>query len=118
MRIRDWSSDVCSSDLGNTPVYNTKCATAFAFPADPPANRKAKIREEAEALDALRKRVMAVHADLTRTKLYNVVDALRDGRALPRLYLDVHERGRVTLIGQHHDTYRTSVGATYPPVVR
>src|SRR3546814_14032857 len=59
MRIRDWSSDVCSSDLGNTPVYNTKCATAFAFPADPPDNRKAKIREEAEALDALQKRVMA-----------------------------------------------------------
>ncbi|WP_375383541.1 class I SAM-dependent DNA methyltransferase, partial [uncultured Sphingomonas sp.] len=55
--------------VGNTPVYNTKCATAFAFPADAPDDRKAKIREEAEALDALRKRVMAEHADLTLTKL-------------------------------------------------
>src|SRR3546814_12059503 len=25
--------------VGNTPVYNTKCATAFAFPADPPIGR-------------------------------------------------------------------------------
>src|SRR3546814_5721766 len=144
MRISDWSSDVCSSDLissktlpdqklrcivsddpyvlgvlssrihalfssrlggrhgvGNTPVYNTKCATAFAFPADPPGNRKAKIREEAEALDALRTRVMAVHADLTITKLYHVLEALPDGRALTRQERDVHDRGLVK-IGRAH----------------
>src|SRR3546814_13661447 len=101
MRIRDWSSDVCSSDLGNTPVYNTKCATAFAFTADPPDNRKAKIREEAEALDAIRKRVMAVHADLTLAKLYNVLDSLREARALTQPERDVHARGPVPLMRQH-----------------
>src|SRR3546814_20487285 len=124
MRISDWSSDVCSSDLktlpdqklrcivsddpyvlgvlssrihalfssrlggrhgvGNTPVSNTKCATALAFPADPPDNRNAKIPEETEALAALRKRVMAVHADLQLPTLYNLHKPLRQERPLTR----------------------------------
>src|SRR3546814_10930878 len=32
--------------VGNTPVYHTKCAKAFAVTADPPDNRTATIREE------------------------------------------------------------------------
>src|SRR3546814_6216582 len=44
--------------VGITPVYNSRCATAFAFTADPPAHRKANIREEAEATDELPTRVL------------------------------------------------------------
>ena len=43
---------------------------------------KDRLRVEAEALDALRKRVLAEHDDLTLTKLYNVLGALKENRAL------------------------------------
>src|SRR3546814_20694639 len=125
MRISDWSSDVCSSDLlgvlssrihalfssrlggrhgvGNTPVYNTKCATAFAFPTDPPDKRKPQIREEAEALAALRKRLLAVHADLTPTTLSNVLEAFREGRALTRQESKLSYSGHAPLLRNQPD---------------
>lgn len=99
--------------VGNTPVYNTKCATTFPLPADVPEPLKAKIRAEAEALDALRKRVLESHEDLTLTKLYNVVEALREGRALTDAERDMHDRGLVTLIRQHHDAIDALVAEAY-----
>ena len=99
--------------VGNTPVYNTKCATAFAFPADVPGPLHDRICAEAEALDALRKRVLAEHADLTLTKLYNVLEALREGRALTPQERDIHDRGLVTLIRQHHDAIDDGVADAY-----
>src|SRR3546814_17262532 len=86
MRISDWSSDVCSSDL---------------------------IRDQAEALDALRKRVLESHQDLTLTRLYNVLEALKDGRPLTEAERDIHDRGLVTLICQHHDTIAALVAEAY-----
>src|SRR3546814_15723851 len=56
---------------------------------------------------------MAVHADLTLTKLYNVLEALREGRALTRQERDVHDRGLVTLIRQHHDAIDEGVADAY-----
>src|SRR3546814_1080989 len=56
---------------------------------------------------------MAVHADLTPTKLYNVLEALREGRALTRQERDVHDRGLVTLIRQHHDAIDEGVANAY-----
>ncbi|MDM7929829.1 class I SAM-dependent DNA methyltransferase [Blastomonas fulva] len=99
--------------IGNTPVYNTKCATAFPFPADVPEPLKDRIRAEAEALDALRKRVLASHDDLTLTKLYNVLEGLRAGRALSEQERDMHDRGLVTLIRQHHDAIDALVAEAY-----
>jgi hypothetical protein len=59
--------------LEDRPRYNkTQCFDPFPFPADVPDALKARIRAEAEALDALRKKVLAEHEDLTLTKLYNV----------------------------------------------
>ncbi|MGN6309698.1 MAG: class I SAM-dependent DNA methyltransferase [Xanthobacteraceae bacterium] len=63
--------------VGNDPVYvKTKVFDPFPFPA---ANniQKHTIRVIAEELDALRKRVLAEHAHLTMTKLYNVLAKLR-----------------------------------------
>ncbi len=99
--------------VGNTPVYNTKCATAFAFPADVPRFLHDRICMEAEALDALRKRVLAQHSDLTLTKLYNVLAALRESRTLTPQERDIHDRGLITLIRQHHDAIDEGVADAY-----
>ncbi len=104
--------------VGNDSVYNnTTCFEPFPFPADVPEPLKDKIRAEAEALDALRKRVLAQHEDLTLTKLYNVLEALRadggKGRALTDAERDMHDRGLVTLIRQHHDAIDALVAQAY-----
>jgi hypothetical protein len=88
--------------MGDDPVYvKTKCFDPF--PADVPKPLKNRIRAEAEALDALRKRVLAAHDDLTLTGLYNVLELLRKGTPLSDRNRDVHDRGLVTIIRQHHD---------------
>jgi len=77
------------------------------------AGSKDRIRAEAEELDALRKRMLAAHEDLTLTKLYNVLEALREGRALTEVERDMHDRGLVTLIRQHHDAIDALVAEAY-----
>lgn len=100
--------------VGDDPTYNhSQCFDPFPFPADVPEPLKDKIRAEAEALDALRKQVLAAHDDLTLTKLYNVLEALRDGRVLTDVERDMHDRGLVTLIRQHHDAIDALVSEAY-----
>ncbi|MGH8677088.1 MAG: DNA methyltransferase, partial [Burkholderiales bacterium] len=100
--------------VGNDSNYNhSDCFGKFPFPADVAEPLKVKIRAEAEALDALRKRVLVEHGDLTLTKLYNVLEALREGRALSDAERDIHDRGLVTLIRQHHDTIDALVADAY-----
>jgi len=100
--------------VGDDPRYSkSRCFDPFPFPADVPEPLKARIRVEAEPLDALRKRVLAEHADLTLTKLYNVLEALREGRALTPQERDIHDRGLVTLIRQHHDAIDEGVADAY-----
>jgi hypothetical protein len=100
--------------MGDDPVYvKSRCFDPFPFPADVPEPLKAHIRTEAEALDALRKQVLAAHDDLTLTGLYNVLEALKAGRALTDKDRDIHDRGLVTLIRQHHDAIDTAVAEAY-----
>jgi hypothetical protein len=100
--------------IGNHPRYNkSRCFDAFPFPADVPAPHKDRIRTAAEALDALRKRVLAEHEDLTLTLLYNVLEALRAERSLTDAERDIHERGLVTIIRQHHDAIDAYVAEAY-----
>lgn len=104
--------------VGDDPRYNnTRCFDPFPFPADVPEPLKDRIRAEAEALDALRKRVLAAHGDLTLTRLYNVLEALRanggNGRALTPAERDIHDRGLVTLIRRHHDAIDGFVADAY-----
>lgn len=85
--------------LEDRPRYSkTQCFDPFPFPTDVPQPLKEKIRAEAEALDALRKRVLAEHDDLTLTKLYNVLEALKEGSALTEGERAIHDKGLVTLI--------------------
>ena len=100
--------------VGDDPRYNkSSCFEAFPFPVNLPEPLKARIRAEAEALDALRKRVLAEHPDLTLTKLYNVLEALRAGRPLTALERDIHDRGLVTLIREHHEAIDDGVADAY-----
>ena len=104
--------------VGDDPNYNnSECFDPFPFPADVPEPLQQRIRAEAEALDALRKRVLAQHADLTLTKLYNVLEALRAndgrGRALTDVERDIHDRGLVTILRQHHDAIDELVADAY-----
>jgi hypothetical protein len=100
--------------VGNDSTYNhTDCFGKFPFPADVPEPLKDRIRAEAEALDALRKRVLAAHDDLTLTGLYNVLELLRAGTPLSDKDRDVHDRGLVTIIRQHHDALDALVAQAY-----
>ena len=49
----------------------------------------------AEQLDAHRKRQQAAHAGLTLTGMYNVLEALREGRALTAKEKTLHQQGLV-----------------------
>ena len=95
--------------MGNDPTYNhSDCFGKFPFPADVPEPLKDKIRTEAKALDALRKRVLAEHEDLTLTKLYNILEALREGRVLTEAErlthkASRHEEARCEMIGFYFD---------------
>jgi hypothetical protein len=100
--------------LEDRPRYqNGPCFDPFPFPADVSEALRARIRAKAEALDAVRKRVLAEHTDLTLTKLYNVLEALDEGRALTAAERDIHDRGLVTLIRQHHDVIDEGVADAY-----
>lgn len=100
--------------VGNDSNYNhAVCFNQFPFPIDVSETVKQRIRAEADALDALRKKVLAKHSDLTLTGLYNVLEALKDGRTLSDKERDVHDRGLVTLIRQHHDVIDAAVADAY-----
>ena len=109
-------SNVAGSRLGvgDDPTYNhSDCFDPFPFPGEALEIVKERVRAEAEALDTLRKRVLAEHADLTLTKLYNVLEALREGRSLSQQERDIHDRGLVTLIRQHHEAIDEGVADAY-----
>ncbi len=91
--------------IGNDPRYNkTRCFEPFPFPdlADQPA-LAAQIAALAEELDAHRKRQQAAHQTLTLTEMYNVLDALRRGRALTPKESITHEHGLVGVLAELHD---------------
>ncbi len=99
--------------VGNDPVYYpTACFDPFPFP-DATEAQKAPIRELAEELDALRKRVLAEHEDLTLTGLYNVRQALIEGRALAAKEKVIHDKGCVGVIKHLHDEIDAAVADAY-----
>ncbi|PHR20312.1 MAG: SAM-dependent methyltransferase [Sphingopyxis sp.] len=100
--------------VGNDSNYNhAVCFNQFPFPADVPEPLKDCIRVEAEALDRLRKQVLTAHDDLTLTGIYNVLEALKAGRVLTDKERDIHDRGLVTMVRQHHDVIDTAVAEAY-----
>ncbi len=113
-RFHSLWKDRAGGTLEDRPRYQSAvCFDPFPFPADVPEPLKDHIRAKAEALDALRKRVLAAHDDLTLTGLYNVLEMLRAGTSLSDKDRDVHDRGLVTIIRQHHDAIDAAVAEAY-----
>ena len=79
----------------------------------PPQGLRNAIAEEAEALDAHRKRVMARHHHLTLTGLYNVLDAMRAARPLTAAEHDIHAAGECAVLASHHATLDALVADAY-----
>jgi hypothetical protein len=103
---------------GDDPRYqNEVCFDPFPFPDTCDEAVKDRIRDAAEKLDALRKDVLTRHEDLTLTKLYNALVALRAaekaGTVLSDKDRDVTTRGCVSLIRQYHDTIDAAAAEAY-----
>jgi hypothetical protein len=99
--------------MGNDPRYNkTRCFDPFPFP-DCNEEQKARIRALAEELDAHRKRVQAEHPTLTLTGIYNVLEALREGRPLTAKEKVIHDQGLVSVLRQLHDDLDAAVAEAY-----
>ena len=104
--------------VGDDPRYqNEVCFDPFPFPDTSDEALKQRIRDAAEKLDGLRKQVLERHPDLTLTKLYNVLEALRaaeaSGGVLSDKERDIAERGCVSLIRQYHDAIDAAVAEAY-----
>ena len=74
---------------------------------------KARIRALGEELDAHRKRVQAQHPGLSLTAMYNVLAALRAGRALTPKETATHDAGLVSVLRQLHDELDAAVATAY-----
>ncbi|MGO4170682.1 class I SAM-dependent DNA methyltransferase [Bosea sp. TAF32] len=99
--------------LEDRPRYSkSRCFDPFPLP-DAAELQKEAIRRPTEKLDALRKQVLADHPDLTLTKLYNVREAIRAGRALTTAEADIRDRGLVLILDEHHDAIDAAVAAAY-----
>ena len=104
--------------VGDDPRYSkTRCFDPFPFPQNVSDQLRLQIAEQAELLDALRKQVLAESADLTLTKMYNVLELLRaaeaGGPALDQGARDVHDRGLVSLLLKHHNAIDRMVAEAY-----
>ena len=100
-----WTLQTCSwLGVGNDSVYvKVKTFDPFPFP-DPSEDLRQKLRDAGEELDALRKKVLADHPDLTLTGLYNVLEKLKAGAALIDKDEDVKDRGLVLILKELHET--------------
>ena len=104
-------------ELGGTlvaaPRYNkTRCFENFPFP-DADVSQQARLRALGETLDAHRKARQAAHAGLTLTGMYNVLEALRQGRALSDKERGIHAQGLVAVLGSLHDDIDREVLGCY-----
>jgi hypothetical protein len=99
--------------VGNDPRYNkTRCFDPFPFPTPTDAQAE-RIRTLAEQLDSHRKRQQTAHPGLTLTGMYNVLEALREGRDLSAKERVIHSEGLVSVLRQLHDELDAAVLDAY-----
>ena len=99
--------------LEDRPRYNnTLVFDPFPFPSSNPMQRAA-IGDLADELDAARKAVLADHADLTLTGLYNLREKIAAGQPLTTSEQDQRTRGRVDLIAELHGRIDGAVAGAY-----
>lgn len=89
--------------IGNDPRYtHTRTFDPFPFP-DPHDALRAELRAAGEELDAFRKARQAEHPRLTLTQMYNVREALRQGRALTPDEARIKDEGLILILNELHD---------------
>lgn len=103
--------------LEDRPRYNkSRCFETFPFPGEDtgltPALRQ-KITDMAEQIDRHRKTQQVAHTDVTLTGMYNVLAALREGRALTAKEKAIHEHGLVGVLKELHDELDAAVLCAY-----
>jgi hypothetical protein len=100
--------------LEDRPTWtNTTCFLPFPFPAAT-LEQQTRIAALAEQIDAHRKQVLARHADLTLTGLYNVLQKLGAGdTVLTAKEKATHDKGLVAVLKSLHDELDTAVLETY-----
>ena len=100
--------------LEDRPVYNnSRCFETFPFP-DATPDQQTRIRDLAEQIDAHRKRVLADHAELTLTGLYNVLVKISAAdTALNAKEKLAHEKGLVAVLKSLHDDLDAAVLDAY-----
>jgi hypothetical protein len=98
---------------GNTPRYNKKvCFEKFPFPTSN-LEQQTIIRNLGENIDAHRKRQQKLHADLTLTDMYNVLEKLRAGIALDDKDKRINDTGLVSTLLELHTKLDTAVLEAY-----
>lgn len=105
------------STLEDRPVYvKTTCFEAFPFPDLDTGLTPAlanQIRYLAEQIDLHRKTQQALHAGVTLTGMYNVLDKLRSGLSLTEKERAIHEAGLVGILRSMHDELDAAVLSAY-----
>ncbi len=103
--------------VGNDPRYiKSVCFENFPFPDEDTGLTPAlhqTIGQLAEQIDAHRKRQQAAHPGLTLTGMYNVLEALREGRALTAKERIIHDHGLVAVLKELHDELDAAVLCAY-----
>jgi hypothetical protein len=103
--------------LEDRPRYNkSRCFETFPFPDEDTgltSDLRQRIATLAEQLDAHRKRQQAAHTGLTLTGMYNVLEALREGRELTAKEKTIHTQGLVSVLKDLHDELDAAVLAAY-----
>jgi hypothetical protein len=91
---------------GNDPAYvESRCFETFPFPAEDTALTPAlleRISSQTEQIDAHRRRQQAARPRLTLTRMYNVLEALRSGRALTAKEKTIPTDGLVAVLASLH----------------
>ena len=99
--------------IGNDPRYNKKvCFDKFPFP-DANEEKTQCIRAIAESLDAHRKQRQSLHPELTLTDMYNVLEALKEGRPLTEKERAINDKGLITVLRTLHDQLDAAVAEAY-----
>ena len=102
--------------IGDVVYVKSRCFETFPFPSVDTGltpTLRARIGSLAEDIDAHRKRVLSAGSGLTLTGLYNVVEALREGRVLTAKEKAIHEGGLVAVLKSLHDELDACVLAAY-----
>lgn len=101
------------SSLEDRPLWiSSTCFLPFPFPAATP-EQQARIRGLAEQIDAHRKRQQGLHAELTLTGMYNVLEKLKVSLPMTAKERAIHEMGLVSVLKSLHDELDAAVLTAY-----